>query len=102
MAGQAVHPPQVGLAQRQRQVDPEVDDVDQLGAGDGVGALPHPLQGEVGGEMITPAGLSLRWVVNGLEFGRALRSLRDILGWRVPTSWAVPGGSADGEDRLGC
>jgi hypothetical protein len=47
-------------------------------------------------------GLSLRWVVNGLEFGCASRSLRDILIRRVPTSWAVPGGSADGEDRLGC
>jgi hypothetical protein len=45
---------------------------------------------------------SLRWVVNGLEFGRSLRSLRDILVRRVPTSWTVPGGSADGEDRLGC
>ena len=48
------------------------------------------------------SGLSLRWVVNGLEFGRSLRCLRDTLLRRVPTSWAVPGGSADGEDRLGC
>jgi hypothetical protein len=47
-------------------------------------------------------GPSLRWVVNGLEFGRSLRCLRDTLLRRVPTSWAVPGGSADGEDRLGC
>ena len=46
--------------------------------------------------------LSLRWVVNGLEFGCVSRSLRGILVWRVPTSRAVPGGSADGEDRLGC
>src|SRR3954449_10955500 len=46
-------------------------------------------------------GLSLRWVVNGVEFGRPIRSLRDTLLRRVPTSWAVPGGSADGEDRLG-
>jgi len=53
-------------------------------------------------ELPRSPGLSLRWVVNGLEFGCVSRSLRGILVWRVPTSWAVPGGSADGEDRLGC
>ena len=53
-------------------------------------------------EAVPSAALSLRWVVNGLEFGCGLRSLRGTLVWRVPTSWAVPGGSADGEDRLGC
>ncbi len=43
----------------------------------------------------------MRSVVNGLEFGCANRSLRDALLRRVPTEWAMPGGSADGEDRLG-
>ena len=52
--------------------------------------------------MAGPLDLSLRWVVNGLEFGRTFRSLRDVQIRRVPTSRAVPGGSADGEDRLGC
>src|SRR5918998_6482058 len=46
--------------------------------------------------------LSLRSVVNGLEFGCVLGRLRDARTCRVPTGWAVPGGSADGEDRLGC
>ena len=41
-----------------------------------------------------PPSLSLRWVVNGLEFGCAIRSLRDTPIGRVLTSWAVPGGSA--------
>jgi hypothetical protein len=47
------------------------------------------------------AGLSLRSVVNGLEFRCDLRRLRGTRICRVPTRWAVPGGSADGEDRLG-
>jgi hypothetical protein len=46
--------------------------------------------------------LSLRSVVNGLEFGCGRRRLRGTRICRVPTGWAVPGGSADGEDRLGC
>src|SRR4051794_19372151 len=52
VASQAVHPAQVGLAQREREVDPEVDDVDQLAAAQGVGALADALQGQVGGEAL--------------------------------------------------
>ena len=53
-------------------------------------------------ELDNQEGLSLRSVVNGLEFGCGRRRLRGTRICRVPTGWAVPGGSADGEDRLGC
>jgi hypothetical protein len=38
------------LAQAQRDLDPDVDDVDELGLAQRIGAVPHTLEREVGGE----------------------------------------------------
>ena len=46
MTGQTVHPPQLGLAELERQLDPHVDDVDQLALRQHVAALTRPLEGE--------------------------------------------------------
>ena len=53
--------------------------------------VPSPAAETVSSGVPASSGLSLRSVVNGLEFGCADRSLRDALLRRVPTSWGGAG-----------